>query len=115
MSQKIKAGGRREGAGRKPSIPHRVAVVDGVDMNQRKTFTCYGAMDEVGRTRHYLQVWRMLRFNTNEVAEKLDKLKGGTVYKLLTAGKLTPAEEKRLAKILPDVLALHHEYRKQFD
>lgn len=105
-----KAGGKREGAGRKP-IPHKIVLVDGENLNKPKTFTCYGSQDEIKPTRHFLQVWRMLRFNTNEATKKLDTLKGAAIYKLLTGEALTPAEEKKVAKALPDVLALHEAYR----
>jgi hypothetical protein len=109
-----KAGGRREGAGRKP-IAHRMAILDGEDLNPRQTFTCYGAQDEIQPTRNFLQVWRKLRFDTPDLWMKLAKVKGDTMYRLLTGATLTPAEEKKLAKVLPDVLALHEAYRAKFE
>lgn len=109
-----KAGGKRAGAGRKP-IAHRMAILDGEDLNPRQTFTCYGAQDEIQPTRNFLQVWRKLRFDTPDLWMKLAKVKGDTMYRLLTGATLTPAEEKKLAKVLPDVLALHEAYRAKFE
>jgi hypothetical protein len=109
-----KAGGRREGAGRKP-IAHKPLIVAGQDLNEKRTFTVYGAQDEVKPTRHFLQVWRLLRFNTPDLWLKLAKVKGDTMYKLLTGAGIEEAEKKKLAKVLPEVLALHETYRAKFE
>ena len=113
--EKPKRGGRRRGAGRPQSIPHHSNVVAGEDLNPRKTYTFYGAADEVPAVRQFLKVWRELRFETPELWEVLPKLKGGTVYKLLTGLPLEPAEERKIKKLLPKVLALHETYRNKFE
>jgi hypothetical protein len=113
--EKPKRGGRRRGAGRPQSTPHHSNVVAGEDLNPRKTYTFYGAADEVPAVRQFLKVWRELRFETPELWEVLPKLKGGTVYKLLTGLPLEPAEERKIKKLLPKVLALHETYRNKFE
>ena len=113
--EKPKRGGRRRGAGRPQSTPHHSNVVAGEDLNPRKTYTFYGAADEVPAVRQFLKVWRELRFETPELWEVLPKLKGETVYKLLTGLPLEPAEERKIKKLLPKVLALHETYRNKFE
>lgn len=113
--EKPKRGGRRRGAGRPQSTPHHSNVVAGEDLNPRKTYTFYGSAEEVPAVRQFLKVWRELRFETPELWEVLPKLKGGTVYKLLTGLPLEPAEERKIKKLLPRVLALHESYRNKFE
>jgi hypothetical protein len=69
----------------------------------------------VPAVRQFLKVWRELRFETPELWEVLPKLKGETVYKLLTGLPLEPAEERKIKKLLPKVLALHESYRNKFE
>ena len=113
--EKPKRGGRRRGAGRPQSTPHHSNVVAGEDLNPRKTYTFYGSAEEVPAVSQFLKVWRELRFETPELWEVLPKLKGETVYKLLTGLPLEPAEERKIKKLLPKVLALHETYRNKFE
>lgn len=98
------AGGKREGAGRKPSIPHQENVLAGVDLNPKRTYTFYGAADEKEAVKQFLNVWRELRFNVSpeERAELLQKFNGLTMYELMTGGTLIDQREiKRLRRKLP--------------
>lgn len=109
------AGGWRRGSGRPSTTPHNPLIVAGEDLNPRKTYTFYGAAEEVPAVRYFLKVWRDMRFNTLDLWAALSKLKGGTVYKLLTGLPLEPAEERKIKKLLPKVLALHETYRNKFE
>lgn len=93
------AGGKREGAGRKPSLPHKPCIADGEDLNPRKTMTFYGSMDEKEPVKNFLNVWRELRFNIppDKRSEGLAKLPASTLYKLFTHDIIT--SEKEIALI----------------
>jgi hypothetical protein len=101
------AGGVRSGAGRPQSTPHKPVIVDGEDLNPRKTYTIYAAADEVPTIRYFLKVWREIRFNTNEPLEKLAKLKGDTLYKLMMGQELTFLEEKKAKNLLPKAYEIY--------
>ena len=101
-----KAGGRRAGAGRKPTLPHVSSIIAGEDLNPRKTFTFYGAADEKEPVKDFLKMWRELRFNTPDKYIKLSQLRGDTVYKLLTSGTLDQHESDLLTQLLPNVIAI---------
>lgn len=98
------AGGKREGAGRKPSIPHYESVLAGVDLNPRKTYTFYGAADEREGVKLFLNVWRELRFNVSldERTELLQRFNGLTIYKLMTGETIFDQREiRRIKRKLP--------------
>ena len=98
------AGGKREGAGRKPSIPHHENVLAGVDLNPKRTYTFYGAADEREGVKQFLNVWRELRFKLSpeERVELLQRFNGYTMYELMTGGTLFDQREiKRLRRKLP--------------
>lgn len=98
------AGGKREGAGRKPSIPHYESVLAGVDLNPRKTYTFYGAADEREGVKRFLNVWRELRFNVSleERTELLQRFNGLTIYKLMTGETIFDQREiRRIKRKLP--------------
>ena len=100
------AGGRREGAGRKPSIPHYESVLAGVDLNPRKTYTFYGAADEREGVKQFLNVWRELRFGLTpeERVELLQRFNGFTMYELMTGGTLFDQREiRRIKRKLPSL------------
>ena len=98
------AGGKREGAGRKPSIPHNESLLAGVDLNPRKTYTFYGAADEREGVKLFLNVWRELRFNVSleERMELLQRFNGLTIYKLMTGETIFDQREiRRIKRKLP--------------
>jgi hypothetical protein len=109
------AGGWRRGSGRPSTTPHNPLIVAGEDLNPRKTYTFYGAADEVPTVRYFLKVWRDMRFNTLDLWAALSKLKGETVYKLLTGLPLEPAEERKVKKLLPYAHQIYGEYRSKFE
>lgn len=110
MSDKPRRGGRRAGAGRPQSLPHKPNIIGGEDMNPRKTYTFYGAKDEVPAVRHFLKVWRKLRFETDNRTEKLMHCKGLFIYNLLTGEPLAKLDELRLKNNLPEVYGIYQEY-----
>ena len=98
------AGGKREGAGRKPSIPHNESLIAGVDLNPKRTYTFYGAADERRAVKKFLNVWRELRFKLSpeERVELLQKFNGLTIYELMTDGTLIDQREiRRIKRKLP--------------
>ena len=103
------AGGYREGAGRKPTLPHKPWIEDGQDYNPRKTYTFYGSADEKEPVKQFLSVWRELRFKVDpqQVYEYLPKFNALTMYQLMTGHTITDKREaKRLRKLLPNVAEL---------
>lgn len=110
----IHSGGLRKGAGRPKSTPHTINIVAGEDLNPRKTYTVYAAADEMPAVRHFLKVWRELKFETPDVFDKLGKLKGGTVYELLTGLSIAiPAEGRKIEKNMPKVYELHKAFTER--
>lgn len=100
------AGGKREGAGRKPSIPHNESLIAGVDLNPKRTYTFYGAADERRAVKKFLNVWRELRFKLSpeERVELLQKFNGLTIYELMTDGTLIDQREiRRIKRKLPSL------------
>lgn len=100
------AGGKRPGAGRKPSLPHKEYIANGKDINTKKTMTFYGSADEKEPVKAFLNVWRELRFNitADERAAGLEKLSAGTLYKLFTNEIIRDtAELDALAEIFPSL------------
>ena len=98
------AGGKREGAGRKPSIPHNENMLAGVDLNPKRTYTFYGAADEREGVKLFLNVWRELRFNVSleERTELLQRFNGLTIYKLMTGETIFDQREiRRIKRKLP--------------
>lgn len=100
------AGGKREGAGRKPSIPHNENMLAGVDLNPKRTYTFYGAADEREGVKQFLNVWRALRFGLTpeERVELLQRFNGYTMYELMTGGILFDQREiNRIRRKLPSL------------
>ncbi len=99
------AGGSRPGAGRKPSLPHKIWIENGEDCNPRKTMTFYGSADEKEPVKTFLAVWRELRFNTpaDERTANLQKLPAMTLYKLMTQDTMSDREIKELEEIFPNL------------
>ena len=70
-------------------------------------YTIYAAADEVPTIRYFLKVWRVIRFNTNEPLEKLAKLKGDVLYKLMMGQELNFLEEKKAKNLLPKAYEIY--------
>lgn len=109
------AGGWRRGSGRPSTTPHNPHIVAGEDLNPRKTYTFYGAADEVPTVRYFLKLWRDMRFNTPDLWAAVSKLKGETVYKLLTGLPLELAEERKVKKLLPYAYQIYEGYKNRFE
>ena len=97
------AGGKRPGAGRKPSLPHKPCIAEGKDLNPRKTMTFYGSQDEKEPVKNFLNVWRELRFNipADARADGLEELPAEILYKLMTKTTMTEEERETLEGIFP--------------
>ena len=100
---KTGAGGRRAGAGSKVTIPHKEYIVNGVDVNKKKVYSFYLALDERDKVKNFIKVWREIRFNTAEASHKLERLGGLLVYKLLTGEILTEQEREAVKKYFPSL------------
>ena len=103
------AGGKRDGAGRPLSMPHKPTMLDGEDINQRKTMTFYGSQDEKPAVLRFLKIWRELRFKTapEKANSALLELNAQTMLELMTYGSISDPQQAELLKsLLPNVAEL---------